>query len=112
MFAWTAQLNGTGKANGVDATVNVTAKSMMPPKGIAGTKDKAVLVTMTGDMAAVRGVELMKMTPGAKPTSVGLWTFMTMPEKLGWLNEFIAVVTAEALDPMWMDFNITVTEWK
>jgi hypothetical protein len=43
---------------------------------------------------------------------VGLWTFMTMSEKLAWLNDVIAVVTFEALDPMWMEFNVTISEWK
>jgi|WetSurMetagenome_2_1015567.scaffolds.fasta_scaffold722976_1 hypothetical protein len=112
MYAWTAQLKGMGKANGVEATLNTTAKSMTPPKGVAAAKDKAMLFTMTGDMAVARGLDLMKMTPGAKPSSVGLWTFMTMSEKLGWLNDVIAVVTFEALDPMWMEFNVTISEWK
>lgn len=112
MYAWTAQLKGMGKAAGVDATVNVTAKSMVPPKGVAASKDKAMMFTMAGDMAVVRGLDLMKMTMGANPSSVGLWTFMTMSEKLGWLNDVIAVVTFEAMDPMWMEFNVTITEWK
>jgi len=43
---------------------------------------------------------------------VGLWSFVTMSEKLGWMNELIAVATIEALDPMWMEFNLTVYEWK
>lgn len=112
MYAWSAQLKGSGKAQGVNATVNVTAKSMVPPKGVAASKDKAMLFTMTGDMAVVKGLDLMKMVPGANPSSVGLWTFMTMSEKLGWLNDVIAVVTFEALDPMWMEFNVTISEWK
>jgi hypothetical protein len=112
MYAWSAQLKGIGKAQGVNATVNVTAKSMVPPKGVAASKDKAMLFTMTGDMAVVKGLDLMKMVPGTNPSSVGLWTFMTMSEKLGWLNDVIAVVTFEALDPMWMEFNVTISEWK
>jgi hypothetical protein len=112
MYAWTAQLKGIGKAKGIEATVNVTAKSMTPPKGVAASKDKAMLFTTTGDMAVARGLDLMKMVPGAKPSSVGLWSFMTMSEKLGWLNDVIAVVTFEALDPMWMEFNVTIAEWK
>jgi hypothetical protein len=112
MFAWSGQLKGSGKAQGIDATVNVTAKSTMPPKGISASKDKAMIFTMTGDMAVARGLDLMKMTPGANPSSVGLWTFMSMSEKLSWLNDIIAVVTFEALDPMWLEFNITITEWK
>ncbi len=112
MFAWTAQLKGMGKAKGVEATLNVTAESMTPPKGVAAAKDKAMLFTMAGDMAVAQGMDLMKMVPGAKPSSVGLWTFMTMSEKLSWLNDVIAVVTFEAQDPMWMEFNVAISEWK
>ena len=54
---------------------------------------------MTGDMGIVKGVCLMKMTVGKNPTSVGLWGFMTMSEKLGWLNDTIAIVTFEATRP-------------
>ena len=85
---------------------------MTPPKGIASAKDQGVFMTMSGDMGVVKGFDLMKMTPGSEPTSVGLWTFLTMSEKLSWLNELIAVVTFEALDPMWTEFKITISEWK
>lgn len=112
MYAWSAQLKGMGKAKGADLMLNVTAKSMTPPKGIAAAKDEGMFMTATGDMGTVKGMDLMKMIPGAKPTSIGLWTFMTMSEKLMWLNEVIAVVTFEALDPMWKEFNITISEWK
>jgi len=36
---------------------------------------------------------------------------MTMSEKIGWLNDLIALVAFEALDPMWMEVNITIYEW-
>jgi hypothetical protein len=54
----------------------------------------------------------MKITMGKNPTSVGLWTFMTISEKLGWLNDTIAVVTFEATDPMWTELNVAIWEWK
>jgi hypothetical protein len=85
---------------------------MTPPKGISASKDKAMLFTMAGDMAVVRGLDLMKMVPGTNPSSVGLWTFMTMSEKLAWLNDVISLVTFEATDPMWMEFKVAITEWK
>jgi len=112
MFAWTAELKGIGKAKGVDGMLNVTAKSIAPPKGVAGAKDKAMFFTMAGDMAVARGFDLMKMTRGTNPSAVGLWSFMTMSEKLGWLNDVIAVVTMQAMDPMWMEFTVTIQEWK
>jgi hypothetical protein len=112
MYAWSAQAKGIGRAKGIDLNINVTAKSMMPPKGVAGAKDKGMFMTATGDMGVLMGFDLMKMTPGAKPTSVGLWTFMTMSEKIGWMNEVIAVAVFEALDPMWAQFNLTIYDWK
>jgi hypothetical protein len=112
VYTWTAQMKGMGKAKGVDGNLNVTAMSMTPPKGLAKSKDQGMLMTMTGDMAVLKGFDLMKMVPGAKPSSVGLWSFMTMSEKLGWLNETIVLVTFESLDPMWMEFNVAIWEWK
>ena len=35
VYTWTAQMKGMGKAKGVDCNLNVTGKSMTPPKGIA-----------------------------------------------------------------------------
>jgi hypothetical protein len=112
MYSWMADMKGMGRAKGVDGNLNVTAKSMTPPKGVAAAKDQGMFRTMTGDMAVLKGFDLMKMTMGGKPASVGLWSFMTMSEKLGWLNDVIAVVVFEALDPMWMEFNVTIHEWK
>lgn len=112
MYSWMADVKGMGRAKGVDGNLNVTAKSMTPPKGVAAAKDQGMFRTMTGDMAVLKGFDLMKMTMGGKPASVGLWSFMTMSEKLGWLNDVIAVVVFEALDPMWMEFNVTIHEWK
>jgi hypothetical protein len=112
MYNWSAQVKGMGKAKGVDGNLNVTSFGMQPPKGISKSKDQGMFMTATGDMGILKGMALMKMPPGSKPTSVGLWTFMTMSEKLSWMNDLIAVVTFEALDPMWMEFNITISEWK
>jgi hypothetical protein len=111
-YSWSAQVKGMGRAKGVDLNINVTAMSMMPPKGVAAAKDQGTFMTMTGDMGVLKGFDLMKAMMSGKPTSVGLWSFMTMSEKLGWMNDLIAVVTFESLDPMWMEMNITIHEWK
>jgi hypothetical protein len=111
MYSYQAQLKGLGCAEGIQANINVTAKSTTPPKGLAVAKDKGILMTTTGEMCVIKGLDLMKMMPGSKPASIGLWTFMTMSEKLAWLNDTIAVVTFEALDPNWTEFNITINEW-
>src|SRR5665647_217222 len=99
IYPWMAQLKGFGCAEGMDCTVNVTGKSMQPPKGIGAAKDQGVLMTMTGEMAILKGHDLSKMIDG-KGVAVGLWSFMTMSEKLNWMNDLIAIVTIEALDPV------------
>jgi hypothetical protein len=111
-YSWTAQMKGMGRAKGVDINIHVTAIMTMSPKGTVPTKDQGVFNTMTGDMGILKGFDLMKMTPGGKPAAVGLWSFMTTSEKLGWMNDLIAIVTFEALDPMWEQSNITIYEWK
>ena len=111
IYPWMAQLKGFGCAEGMDCTVNVTGKSMQPPKGIGAAKDQGVLMTMTGEMAILKGHDLSKMIDG-KGVAVGLWSFMTMSEKLNWMNDLIAIVTIEALDPMWEQFNLVIYEWK
>ncbi len=112
MYSWSAQTKGMAKAKGADININVTAKGTMPPKGVASEKDQGTFMTMTGDMGVLKGLGLMKMTMGGKPSAVSLWSFMTNSEKLGWMNDLIAIVTLEALDPMWEQFNITIHEWK
>jgi hypothetical protein len=112
IFTYQAQLKGMGRAKGVDWNLGVTAKSMTPPKGIGAAKDQGMLTNMTGDMVVAKGFDLMKMTMGKNPSAVGLWMFMTMSEKLAWMNDLIGVVVIEALDPMWDQFNMTIYEWK
>ena len=62
-------------------------------------------------MAVRKGYDIAKMVEG-KGKSVGLWSFMTISEKLSWLNDVIALVTFEALDPMWQELDIIIYEWK
>ncbi|HMK93992.1 MAG TPA: hypothetical protein VK536_01195 [Candidatus Limnocylindrales bacterium] len=111
VYTWTAEMKGMGKAKGVDGNLNVTGLSKMPPKGLGGSMDQGVFMTMTGDMAVVKGMALSKMSMDKKPTSVGLWSMMTMSEKLMWVNDTICLVTFDAVDPMWMEFMVTIWEW-
>ncbi len=83
----------------------------MAPKGVGKAKDQAIFMTASGDMGVIKGFALSKMMQN-KPIAVGLWSFMTTSEKLGWMNEVIAVVSYEPQDPMWMALNLTVYEWK
>ena len=111
MYSWGAQLKGMGRAKGVDINIHATGKSWMAPKGVGKSKDKAVFTTLSGDMGVLNGFALSKMMQN-KPVAVGLWQFMTSSEKLGWMNDVIAVASYEPTDPMWMELNLTIYEWK
>jgi len=111
-YSWMAQVKGMGCAEGLDGNINVTAVSKTPPKGIGKAKDQGIFMMTNGDMCVLKGFDLMKMNVGGNPSAVGLWTFMATSEKLSWMNELIALVNFQALDPMWMEVNITIYEWK
>lgn len=110
IYSWTANVKGIGKAAGVECMISVTAKSVTPPKGVGMAKDQGIFRTTTGDMGVLKGMDIAKMSAD-KTISVGLWGFMTSSEKLSWMNDLIAVVEFEALDPMWQDFNVKIYEW-
>ena len=112
VFTFNAQMKGMGKAKGVDCNLNLTGYSMMPPQGMGMTKDLGMIMTMTGDMAVVKGMSLTKDEEGKNPMSLALWSMMTMSEKLAWINNTIFLVTFEALNPMWSEFNVAIWEWK
>ena len=112
VYTWTAQMKGMGKAMGVDCNINMTGMAMMPPKGMSMSKDQGMMMTMTGEMGVLKGMSLMKMTMGMNPTSLGLFSIMSMSEKLAWVNDTIFLVTFEAMDPMWSELNIAIWEWK
>ena len=111
-YSWMAQVKGMGCAEGLDGNINVTAVSKTPPKGIGKARDQGIFMMSNGEMSVLKGFDLMKMNAGSNPTAVGLYTFMTASEKLSWMNDLIALVTFQALDPMWMEVNITIYEWK
>ncbi len=110
-YSWSAQLKGMGRAKGVDLNIHATGKSWMAPKGVGKAKDQAMFTTASGEMGVLKGWALSKMSQN-KPIAVSLWTFMTVSEKLGWMNDVIAVASYEPVDPMWMELNLTVYEWK
>ncbi len=110
-YSWSAQLKGMGRAKDVDINIHAPGKSWMAPKGVGKAKDQAVFTTSNGDMGVLKGFALSKMMQN-KPMAVSLWTFMTVSEKLSWMNDVIAVVSYEPMDPMWMELNLTVYEWK
>jgi hypothetical protein len=111
-YSWSANLMGVGKCKGVDGMLHVTAISMTPPKGVGTSKDQGIFMAKDGEMAVMKGLDMMKMVKGVNPAGVGLWCFMTMSEKLMWMNDTIAVAVIEAMDPMWMEFKISIHERK
>ena len=111
-YSWTAQVKGLGRAEGIDGNIHVTAIMTGPLKGVPESKDQGIFMMMSGEMVLLKGSDLMKMEEGSNPAAVGLWHFMTSSEKLGWMNSLVALVTFEALDPMWMESTITIYEWK
>jgi hypothetical protein len=49
---------------------------------------------------------------GVNLVKCGLWGFMILSEKHAWINDLIVVVPFEVLGSMWMDFALTINEWK
>lgn len=111
-YSWTAQVKGMGCAEGLDGIINVTAISETYPKGIGKANDQGIFMMTNGEMCVLKGSDRLKMASGGNPAAVGLWTFMTHSEKLSWMNDLIAVAVFEAKDPMWMESNITIYEWR
>jgi len=107
---WMAQLKGVGRAKGVDGSVTFTGMVLMEPTGAGWSRGQGLFNMGGGDMAVVKGSGHGKVEDG-KSKSVGLWGFMTMSQKLGWLNAVVALVTQEG-DPMWQEFEMAVHEWK
>jgi hypothetical protein len=111
-YPWMAQVKGMGHAKGLDGTIHVTAVSVVRPKGVSKAKDQGTFMMASGDMGVLKGFDLMKRGIGGMPSAVGLWMFMATSEKLSWMNDVVALVTFEALDPMWMESNIAIYESK
>jgi hypothetical protein len=109
-YTWMADVKGMGKAKGVDGSIIFTGMTLISPTGGGGTKGTGMFTTMTGDMAVIKGSGYGK-PEGAKGKGVGIWSFMTMSQKLAWMNMTVAITTQEG-DPMWKEFDLVVWEWK
>ncbi len=111
-YSWTAEVKGLRRAMGMDGTIHVTAIMTSPPRGVAESRDQGIFMTRDG-MGVLKGTDLMNMSEGGgNPSAVGLWRFMTMSEKMAWMNGLVALVTFEAQDMMWMEVNLAIYEWK
>jgi len=109
-YTWVSQLKGMGKAKGVDGQVMFTGNTVISPTGVGGTMGTGLFTTMTGDMAVIKGSGYGKPEMG-KGKGLGIWSFMTMSQKLGWMNMTAALTTQEG-DAQWMEFDVVFWEWK
>ena len=109
-YTWMAQLKGIGKANGVDGQIIFTGNTVISPTGGGTTMGTGLFTTMTGDMAVIKGSGYGKPEMD-KGRGLGIWSFMTMSQKLNWMNMTVALTTQEG-DAQWMEFDVVVWEWK
>jgi hypothetical protein len=109
-YTWMAQLTGMGKAKGTDLSVLFSGTAMMGPTGAGPTMGQGMLNTMTGDMAVMKASGYGWVEAG-KGKGVSIGSFMTMSEKLGWMNKLVTIGITEG-DPQWMESTIAVHEWK
>jgi hypothetical protein len=100
------QLKGIGRAKGIDGTLTFTSTMVMEQSGAAWTHGQGMFNTITGEMAVVKASGIGKMGK-----VVMLMSFMTMSQKLIWMNDLVAIVTQEG-DPQWTEFEIAIQEWK
>ncbi|MGZ7169296.1 MAG: hypothetical protein ACXVI5_07015 [Halobacteriota archaeon] len=93
-FSITSEITGFGKAEGVTGTNMGTLRSLTPPSGI-GSGTGIGIMTLSGDAVT------WKLSYAAKTSAAGakyicIVTFVTMSEKLGWLNHTICVSEGES----------------
>ncbi len=105
---WTAQVKGLGKASGVDGSILLTENVLVSPTGGAGSTGSGLFSTVTGETAVIKASGAGK-SEGAKGMGLSVWSFMTMSQKLAWMNTTLAVVTQEG-DAQ--EFALVVWEWK
>jgi hypothetical protein len=101
---WMADVKGMGIAKGIDGNILFTGNTMISPTSGGGIMGTGMLTTMTGDMAVIKGSGYGK-PEGAKGKGVGIWNFMTMSQKLAWMNMTVAITTQEGA-PKWKEFDI------
>lgn len=108
-FTWMATVKGSGCAEGVDGNILITAMGMKEAIGLGIAKGQGMMTTNSGEVAFIKSYDISKMEDG-KGKAIGVWSFMTAAEKLSWMNNLIAIVSTNALDPMWMEFNVEIYE--
>jgi hypothetical protein len=90
-YSVTGEITGFGKAEGVKATNMGTMCSFVRPAGITTGTAQGIMTTTDGDSV------VWKLCYAGKSSSAGgrltgTMTFMTMSQKLAWLNSTICVI--------------------
>jgi len=93
-FSITSEITGFGKAEGITGTNMGTLRTLAQPSGI-GTGTGLGVMTLNGETVT------WKLRFAARSSAAGVKyvctaTFMTMSQKLSWLNETICVVEGES----------------
>jgi len=90
-YSVTGEITGFGKAEGVKATNMGTMRNLVLPTGITTGTAHGVMTTTDGDSVVWKLCYAGKAS-GTGGKFTGTVTFMTMSEKLAWLNSTICVM--------------------
>jgi hypothetical protein len=90
-YSVTGEITGFRRAEGIKATNMGTMRNLVRPTGITTGTAQGIITTTDGDSVVWKLCYAGKSS-GAGGTFVGTVTFMTMSEKLAWLNSTICVI--------------------
>ena len=90
-YSVTGEITGFGKAEGVKGTNMGTMCNLVRPTGITTGTAQGIMTTTDGDSVVWKLCYAGKAS-GAGGKLTGTVTFMTMSEKLTWLNSTICVM--------------------
>ncbi len=109
-FTWAGEVEGAGKAQGVNGSIVFTGTKIAPlsNKGAGATIGQGILFT-SKDMVAIESTGYGNPR-WENQKSIETWHFRTASERLGWLNNTVAFVTQRG-DPAWKEFTISINEW-
>ncbi len=105
--SFNTELKGTGRMP--SGTNMASGKIVVMPNGMAHGKWHGMIMTADGEMIVWAGNGRSKRGPNGI-RGVMLITYMTMSEKLKWLNETIGIADITSSDMT--QVSITVSEWK
>jgi hypothetical protein len=87
-----------------------TSTVLLGPNGIGTGTGQGIVTTQGGDTVLYRQMACSRVEKG-RNRFVGLMTFMTVSEKLSWLNGTVCTLEGEG-DSTFQEFNLTAYEVK